>query len=181
MTTTMDSEQTKRQLVRRYGLVLLCFMFALIVSGVTAFPLLWELRVLDQAAGGAPAASATPTDSLGAWISFVREGLEESYRAYPFIAYGTDWLAFSHLVIAVFFIGPLMRPAEYQWTLISGMIACVGVLFLAFICGPLRGIPFYWQLVDCSFGVFGILPLLYCYFVSRKLEQIEKNGYSTTL
>jgi len=26
-------------------------------------------------------------------------------------------------------------------------------------CDPLRGIPPYWQLIDCSFGVFGIIPL----------------------
>jgi hypothetical protein len=169
MSNATDTEKTQRQLVWRYRLVLLLFMFALVVSGVTAFPLLWELRILDQMVGA-------PTDSLGAWISYVREGLEESYRAYPFIAYGTDWLAFSHLAIAVFFIGPLLRPLEYQWTLISGMIACAGVLLLAFICGPLRGIPFYWQLVDCSFGVFGILPLLYCYFASRKLKRIERDG-----
>jgi len=40
--------------------------------------------------------------------------------------------------------------------------ACVGVIPLALICGPLRGIPFYWQLIDCSFGVVGFIPLLIC-------------------
>jgi hypothetical protein len=39
------------------------------------------------------------------------------------------------------------------------MIACVAIIPLAFICGPIRQIPFYWRLIDCSFGVFGIIPL----------------------
>jgi hypothetical protein len=30
--------------------------------------------------------------------------------AYPFLAYGTDWLAFVHLVIAVAFVGPFFDP-----------------------------------------------------------------------
>jgi hypothetical protein len=30
------------------------------------------------------------------------------------------------------------------------------------ICGPLRGIPFYWRLIDCSFGILGAIPLIYC-------------------
>jgi len=43
-----------------------------------------------------------------------------------------------------------------------GLIACVGVLFLALIAGPVRGIPFYWRVIDCSFGVFGAVPLILC-------------------
>ena len=40
------------------------------------------------------------------------------------------------------------------------MIACAGVIPLALICGPIRGIPFGWSLIDMSFGVFGALPLI---------------------
>lgn len=61
-----------------------------------------------------------------------------------------------------FFIGPLIDPLSSRATLYAGIAACLGVIPLALICGPIRGIPFYWQLVDCSFGVIGILPLLYC-------------------
>lgn len=42
------------------------------------------------------------------------------------------------------------------------MIACALVIPLAVICGPIRGIPIYWRLIDCSFGVFGIIPLWLC-------------------
>jgi len=39
------------------------------------------------------------------------------------------------------------------------------------ICGAIRGIPFYWQIIDCSFGVFGAIPLIYCL---RLLPKIAK-------
>jgi hypothetical protein len=51
------------------------------------------------------------------------------------------------------------------------MIACVSILPLAFICGPIRQIPFYWRLIDCSFGVFGIIPLLLCMKYIKALEK----------
>jgi hypothetical protein len=73
---------------------------------------------------------------------------------FPFLAYGTDWLAFAHLMIAVAFIGPLRDPVRNRWILEWAMICCVGVLPLAFIMGPIRG-PFGWTLVDCAFGVVG--------------------------
>ena len=39
--------------------------------------------------------------------------------------------------------------------LYTGIAACLAVIPLALICGPIRGIPFYWRLIDCSFGVIG--------------------------
>jgi hypothetical protein len=77
---------------------------------------------------------------------------------YPFLAYGTDWLAFAHLVIAVAFIGPYFDPIRNKWVITFGLIACVGVIPLALIAGPIRGIPFGWRLIDCSFGVCGAIP-----------------------
>jgi hypothetical protein len=107
------------------------------------------------------------------WIGHVREGLEHSYHSYPFLAYGTDWLAFAHLVIAVFFLGALFRPAEHDWVLVSGVIACAGVILVALTCGPLRGIPVYWRFIDSSFGIIGAIPLLYCLVLSRKLKKMS--------
>jgi hypothetical protein len=54
-----------------------------------------------------------------------------------------------------------------------GLVACAGVIPLALICGPIRGIPFYWRLIDCSFGVFGALPLLYCLSLTRRMRAAE--------
>ena len=96
---------------------------------------------------------------LGAWITKVHLALEENAWKYPFLAYGYDWLAFAHLVIAAAFWGPWKDPVRNLWVIHFGMIACLGILPLAFICGPIRGIPFYWTLIDCAFGCFGILPL----------------------
>ncbi|MEO5713185.1 MAG: hypothetical protein ABIT37_06825 [Luteolibacter sp.] len=136
------------------------FIFGLVISGVTAFPLLLELRLLEKLLGGG-----------GFWISHVREGLETTYSRYPWIAYGTDWLAFGHLVIAMFFVGPLVNPLTSRPNIITGIVACVAIFPLALICGPLRGIPVYWRLIDCSFGVIGIIPLVYCLRLLGKMEK----------
>jgi len=162
---------TRRNLERRFRIVLGAFIVALVVSGLTAFPLLTEVRWAAEMLEVSSDASESPAEGVRYWIGFILQGLEESHAKYPFLAYGTDWLAFAHLVIALFFVGPLIRPTEYDWTLISGMIACGGVVLLAMICGPIRGIPLSWRLFDCAFGLVGFLPLAYCYALSRKLVQ----------
>jgi hypothetical protein len=53
------------------------------------------------------------------------------------------------------------------------LIACVAVIPLAFIAGPLRGIPMFWRLIDCSFGIGGALPLLWAL---RIVERAEARG-----
>ncbi len=159
-------------LKRRFRFVLTLFIVGLVLSGITAFPLRWELKTLASWMGLSVEADLSLLSGIRYWIAYVHIGLEKSYEAYPFLAYGTDWLAFAHLMIAVFFIGPLREPTRHDWILISGIIACAGVVPLALICGPLRGIPFYWQMIDCSFGVIGVLPLLYCLRISRRLQEM---------
>jgi hypothetical protein len=147
-------------------LVLGCFIMALILSGVTAFPLQHELDFL--------ASSINPDGAhsdLVFWILTVRDGLRETYTRYPWLAYGTDWLAFAHIAIAIFFIGPWIDPGRNVWILKAGLIACVLVIPLALTCGSIRQIPFGWRLIDCSFGVFGAVPLYYCLRVARRLEK----------
>ncbi len=155
------------------------FILGVVVSGITAFPLRWELDCLASwfGVGGNPDLGSL--NGLRYWIAYVHKGLEESYAAYPFLAYGTDWLAFAHIAIAVFFIGPLREPTKHDWVLVSGIIACVCVIPLALVCGPLRGVPLYWRFIDCSFGVFGVIPLIYCLLVSRKLNRMASSGGST--
>ena len=104
------------------------------------------------------------------WILKVREGLENTYRDYPFIAYGTDWLAFGHIMIALFFILPFREPARYRGVLWIGVAACILIIPLAAICGPIRGIPFYWQLIDMSFGLGCVVPLLFAIRLSRRCD-----------
>jgi hypothetical protein len=148
------------------------FILSLILSGITAFPLETELRAFAQWIN----ADANAANSgFAAWIAQVRDGLIETNARFPFLAYGTDWLAFAHLVIAVAFVGPLRDPIRNVWVVQFGMIACAMVIPLALIAGQARGIPLGWRLIDCSFGVFGIVPLWICYREIRKLER-EMNG-----
>ena len=148
----------------RFWLVL--FVTGLVLSGVTAFPLEAESRLLVNLvnADWSPAPPA-----LVEWVERVHRGLVETYRDYPFIAYGTDWLAFAHLVIAVAFWGPLKDPVRNVWVVQFGMFSCAAVVPLALIAGSIRGIPWWWQLIDISFGVFGMVPLLFAYANIRKL------------
>jgi hypothetical protein len=53
------------------------------------------------------------------------------------------------------------------------MIAWVLVVPPALVCGAIRGIPFFWCLVDCSFGVFAIIPLWFC---RGAIQQIQKQS-----
>ena len=157
-------------LLIRFRIVLGIFIGGLVLSGVTAFPLSHELDLMARMLGVDQFTPQSAPHDLGRWVLTVRDGLREMYAAHPWIAYGTDWLAFAHLVLAVFFISPWRDPVRNVWVLQAGIIACVLVLPLALICGPLRGIPLYWRLVDCSFGVFGALPLMYCLSLARRME-----------
>ena len=155
----------------RFRLVMLLFITGLVLSGVTAFPLLLELKILATALGVGDATSPEGHSGLTFWILTVRHGLEQTYGRYPWIAYGTDWLAFGHLVIAMFFVGPLVNPCSGRATIYTGIVACAAVIPLALICGPIRGIPLYWRLVDCSFGVLGVIPLIYCLRLIPRIEE----------
>ncbi|MCY9785868.1 hypothetical protein KIK06_18420 [Nocardiopsis sp. EMB25] len=163
---------TRTALLRRIRIWIVLFIVGLVVSGVTAFPLPAEVRLLESLLRGplAPVAEALP--GLADWVDRIRTGLDAVESEYPFVLYGTDWLAFAHLVIAVAFYGPLRDPVRNVWVVQFGMIACVMVVPLALICGPIRGIPFFWQLIDMSFGVFGIIPLLIVHRMIRRLESL---------
>lgn len=151
-----------KEAVFRFRVSMSIFIFGLVVSGATAFPLLTELRILVAAFDSMSIGSGEAAGWLVGWIREVHVGLERTYADYPWIAYGTDWLAFGHLVIALFFIDPLLRPQNSRANIVVGIIACVAVVPLALVCGPIRAIPPFWRLVDSSFGVLGVLPLVYC-------------------
>ncbi|MFF0969799.1 hypothetical protein ACWDQO_32730 [Streptomyces sp. NPDC003703] len=147
---------------------LVLFVVCLVLSGATAFPLVHELHGLESLLRALSVPEHLP--ALMEWIERVRRGLDTADADYPFLLYGTDWLAFAHLVIAVAFYGPYRDPVRNIWVVEFGMIACVGIVPLALVCGPLRGIPLWWSVIDMSFGVFGILPL---YDVHRRIRRLE--------
>lgn len=168
----------ERRLERRIRALLLVFIAGLVLSGVTALPLETELRWLTRLLGVAP--DARPQDFSGvlAWLVTVRDALTDTSARYPFLAYGTDWLAFAHLVIAVAFVGPLRDPVRNEWVVDFGLIACAAIIPLALIAGPVRGIPFYWRLGDCSFGVIGAAVLWPCRTAIRELEALRRRATS---
>lgn len=163
-----------KKLKRKIRLWLYIFIIFLLLSGLTAFPLNWELEILHNMIGEGTSIEKT-LPGLSKWITKVYKGLKETDQKYPFIGYGTDWLAFAHIVIAIAFIGPIRDPIKNVWVIEFGIIACILVIPLALICGLIRQIPFYWRLIDCSFGVFGIIPLLIIRKHIKSLEEIASN------
>jgi hypothetical protein len=172
----LSSPGRRGTLLWRIRAILIFFVVALIASGLTAIPLEWELDVLARVLGIADGASPDQYAGLAHWIATVRQGLHETYARYPFIAYGTDWLAFAHIIFGILFIGPIIDPVRNRWVITFGMIACALVIPWALVWTPVRGIPFYWALIDCSFGVFGIIPLALARRWSRRLESAAESG-----
>ena len=159
----MKSEISLRKSIRNWTLF---FIVMLIVSGVTGFALETELTWLNDY-------FSKSSNAFSMWIHKIYISLKDTNEKYPFLAYGYDWLAFAHLVIAVAFIGVLKDPVRNKWIIQFGRIACVMVFPLAFVAGYIRGIPVFWQLLDCSFSTIGLVPLTICYFKIENLVSIQ--------
>lgn len=137
-------------------------MIMLFLSGLTAIPVQAELKWLSE---------NFPFEGS------IRNKFRELYTAVlqtkknaPALFYGFDWLAFAHFILAILFIGPLRDPVKNTWVIEFGIIACGLVIPYALIAGYLRGIPVWWRLIDCSFGVIGLVPLL---IVRQKIRQFH--------
>lgn len=154
--------------LKKIRIIMVVFIILLALSGITAFPLVTEVNWMTEHINYFP-------NFFHSWIISVAHAV----NATPTIVlYGTDWLAFGHLVIALFFVGVYIDPVKNQFSINVGIIACLAVFPIAFICGPIRGIPFYHQLIDCAFGALGLIPLIYVKKLIRLLEQeitISKN------
>lgn len=144
------------------------FMLALILSGITAFPAETELHWLLQHAGWMPL-------SLQQWLHDCYNALHDTNSRYPMLTYGYDWLAFAHIVIALAFIGPLKDPVKNKWIIDWAILACFAVFPLAFIAGSVRNIPLFHILIDCAFGLIGLFPLFICRKWIRQLEKQHTN------
>ena len=83
----------------RYRLSLSFFIFGLIASGLTTFPLRWELTVLDQFCGGRTAVDGQQLSGLSEWIAFVHNAINDINARFPFFFYATDWLGFRDVVV----------------------------------------------------------------------------------
>lgn len=160
----------QQQALTRIRICMAVIIGGLFISGATAFPLETELGWLTANMQVLPL-------SVQHWLSNIYNALRNTNQQYPYLAYGTDWLAFAHLVLAVLFIGPYRHPVKNLWVVQFGMVASVAIFPLAFIAGGIRGIPLFWQIIDCSFGVICMLPLSIAYKNIKKLrEYYAKKG-----
>jgi hypothetical protein len=87
-------------------------------------------------------------------------GLESPRRR--FSCFTARLAGFGHFVIAITFVGAFRDPVRNRWLFDFGLIACGLVIPYALLFGQVRGIPFWWRLIDCSFGVMGFVPLWFC-------------------
>ena len=169
----MQNKIEQKQLLLKIRLVTLFFMAALVASGITAFFLETELRLITQFFN-IDGQNAENLNTFQRWLAFVADGIAAANAQIPFIMYGFDWLAFAHIAIAAAFIGLYCEPVRNKWLVTWAMICCVGIIPLALICGEIRGIPFFWRLIDISFGVFGMIPLIYLKILISRLENYER-------
>lgn len=141
------------------------FMAALFISGLTAMPVKAEINLLYK--------WTEDIDFIRPWMEKLYIGINETSAKHPFLFYGYDWLAFAHFVLAILFIGPLKDPVKNKWVIEFGIIACLLIIPFALIAGYARGIPVGWRLLDCSFGVIGVIPLLICLKKINRLEILK--------
>jgi hypothetical protein len=159
----------KSALQKRIHFLLIFFMCALVVSGLTAIPLQWELRLLMLFIERVSHWEII-FPAMSEWLVRINAGVQNGYGQYPFLAYGTDWLAFGHVAIAIAFVGVLRDPLRNIWVVNFGIIACLLVIPWTLIFGAIRGIPFFWQVIDMSFGILGIVPL---WLVRRDVRELS--------
>ena len=157
----MDSIEIKIR--SRLKVYLAIIIFGLFISGVTAFPIESELAYLVN----------NSSSTIQNWINKVYVALKTTNQNFPFLSYGTDWLAFAHVMLAILFVGPFINPIKNKWVIQFGIICCVMIVPLALIAGHIREIPFFWQLIDCSFGLLAIIPLYFCLTNINKLEKLN--------
>jgi hypothetical protein len=169
------SDYMNRQeiLHRRIRVMTWLFILGLFVSGATAIPLVAEVDALVSLTGAGQLVNhpgATDSPAWAHWLTRVDAALHETEQRSPLLFYGTDWLAFGHFVIAVAFVGALRDPVRNRWLFSFGLIACGLVIPYALLFGAIRGIPFWWRVIDCSFGLFGMIPLWLCRHWVAELE-----------
>jgi hypothetical protein len=141
-------------------------VFGLLVSGITLWPAVPELKLAVRIAWG----DGEPTGVLHAFIRKAIEGLESVQANYPFMLYAHDWLAFAHIVLAILFAGAIRDPVKNVWVVQCGLIMCLLVPVLAGICIPIRGLPLRWFWIDFAFAPAAGIPL---WIALRDIRRVE--------
>ncbi len=147
---------------REIKILLAFYVIALVISGATAMVvpegLHWLVRIVPKS-----------WTTIYNWLDKVLAHIVYSPK---FLLYGFDWLAFAHYVIAMSFYGVWKDAVRNKWVIEWAMLASIAIFPMAFMMGYLRGIPFWWQLIDCSFGVVSLIPLI---MMHRRIKVMEKS------
>lgn len=146
--------------IKTYTLLL---QAGLLVSGLTAFFIPDGVKLV---ANSSIVAIYPP---LQQWLSFVEQGVMQTHHSYPFLWYGTDWMAFAHILFTILFYGLYKDPVRNLWLIRFGFIASLLIFPLAMIMGEIRHIPVIWRLADCMFGVIASLLLWRIHFLVKRL------------
>lgn len=147
-------------------------VFGLLVSGVTVWPAVSELKLAVGLIWG----DGEPSGVLHGFVLKAIEGVESVEAEYPFMLYAHDWLAFAHIVLAILFAGVIRDPARNVWVVQCGLIMCVLVPVLAGICIPIRGLPLRWFWIDFSFAPAAGIPLWIALRDIRRAEAESKTS-----
>ncbi len=144
-------------------------VFGLLVSGITVWPAIPELKMAVRIVWG----DAEPIGVLHGFVLQAIEGFESVEANYPFMLYAHDWLAFAHIVLAILFAGAIRDPVRNIWIVQCGLIMCVLVPVLAGICIPIRGLPPVWFWIDFAFTPVAALPL---WIALRDIRRVESDS-----
>ncbi|MBS1747584.1 MAG: hypothetical protein JST21_15585 [Bacteroidetes bacterium] len=158
------------KLLKQIRVLVIIFIVALFISGITAFPVYEELNWIINSS------FFTQQSVVQKWLLKAWYGVKTAHEDFPFLFYGYDWLAYAHIAMAGLFFGVYQHPVRNRWIVQWAMLTCIGVLPIAFIAGFIRGIPFFHILIDCSFGLLGLIPLRLMQLKIKKLEKLKKTN-----
>jgi hypothetical protein len=160
----LNTEQRETRLRKKIKAAIIITMIGLLLNGISAIPLRFELNILLSNP------DALPT-FLHDWWTYVNKGVNETSNKYDFMRYGFDWLGFAHLLIAIAFIGPLKDPVKNEWVVRWGMIASVLSVLMAIGWEWRRGIPLWWSCIDAFIAIVAFIILLLC---NRWIKELKK-------
>lgn len=155
--------------LRKAKIMLGLIVFGLLVSAITIWPAVPELKFVIKIIGD----NTNRAGELYQFLSQALNGLEIINDTNPYMLYAHDWLAFAHIVLAILFAGAIRDPVRNIWIIQCGLIMCALVPVLAGICIPLRGLPCWWFLIDSSFAPAAAIPLWIALKAVKKIEALQ--------
>lgn len=139
------------------------FFVLMILSGLMATP-------LDQQAA-AFLDRYYPSSSFTIMVSHILHAFGElkMRHAYLSYGYGFDWLAVSHVILGLLFMGVDTRYSRHFIFLEVGFLVYIVIIVVAIIKGIIEGMPVWWQMVNYVFGLTGFVLLWAYYHASKKV------------